>query len=177
MGHNILPDGEGDVTGNKDPPLANEKFLWTYTSPEFPMAQENNLQNFKLPKPVLCVGGIMQIELLGRVQRQEMDDLFYICVAYVQIMGHSLSPVFGIESIEPSGRFSLLYNPQAELSSPSTTHEEGEEITVTTDMVQTHVRGWEQILNILRGAVGVEVYDSEDEQHESDEEMAEEFAL
>ena len=40
--------------------------------------QENRLQNFKLPEPVLCIGGILQIELLGRVQRQEMDGLFYI---------------------------------------------------------------------------------------------------
>ena len=40
--------------------------------------QENSLQNFKLPEPVVCIGGILKIELLGRVQRQEMDDLFYI---------------------------------------------------------------------------------------------------
>lgn len=40
--------------------------------------QENCLQNFRLPEPVLCIGGILQIELLGRVQRQEMDNLYYI---------------------------------------------------------------------------------------------------
>ena len=42
------------------------------------LIQENCLQPFKLPEPVLCVGGYMQIELLGRVQRQEIDGLFYI---------------------------------------------------------------------------------------------------
>lgn len=40
--------------------------------------QLNRLQTFKLPEPVLFVGGYLQIELLGRVQRQEMDSLYYI---------------------------------------------------------------------------------------------------
>ena len=40
--------------------------------------QENSLQKFKLPEPVLCIGGYLQIELLGRVQKQEMDGLYYI---------------------------------------------------------------------------------------------------
>lgn len=40
--------------------------------------QENCLQAFKLPEPVLGIGGILQVELLGRVQRQEMDELYYI---------------------------------------------------------------------------------------------------
>lgn len=42
------------------------------------MKQENRLQKFKLPEPALCIGGILQIELLGRVQKQEMDGLYYI---------------------------------------------------------------------------------------------------
>ena len=40
--------------------------------------QENSLQKFKLSEPVLCIGGYLQIELLGRVQKQEMDGLYYI---------------------------------------------------------------------------------------------------
>lgn len=40
--------------------------------------QESCLQKFMLPEPVLCIGGILQIELLGRVQTQEMDGLYYI---------------------------------------------------------------------------------------------------
>ncbi|KAF3441273.1 hypothetical protein FNV43_RR15186 [Rhamnella rubrinervis] len=58
----------------------DDKFIWTYTSQKFRMTQENILQKFKLPEPILCIGGILQIELLGRVQKQEMDGLFYICV-------------------------------------------------------------------------------------------------
>ncbi|XP_027158008.1 F-box protein At4g00755-like [Coffea eugenioides] len=40
---------------------------------------ENCLQKFKLPEPVLCIGGILQVQLLGRVQKQEIDSLYYIC--------------------------------------------------------------------------------------------------
>lgn len=86
---------------------SDEKYAWTYTSPEFPMTQEYRLQNFKLPEPVLCIGGILQIELLGRVQRQEMDGLLYICVSYVQALGSSLSPAFSVDILEPSGMFVL----------------------------------------------------------------------
>ncbi|XP_014498304.1 F-box protein At4g00755 [Vigna radiata var. radiata] len=85
----------------------DELFVWTYTSPEFPMSQENKLQTFKLPEPVLCIGGILQIELLGRVQRQEMDGLLYICVSHVQVLGGSLSPPFNVEILQPSGIFVL----------------------------------------------------------------------
>ncbi|GFY92616.1 F-box family protein [Actinidia rufa] len=97
MGHPRSPT----VIANdlRDLPLqlpADDKFIWTYTSQEFSMAQENSLQKFKLPEPVLCIGGYLQIELLGRVQKQEMDDLYYICIAHVEVLGgryfpHSMS--------------------------------------------------------------------------------------
>lgn len=45
---------------------------------DFMMKQENELQKFKLPEAVLCIGGILQVELLGRVQKQEIDGLYYI---------------------------------------------------------------------------------------------------
>lgn len=92
-------------------------------------------------------------------------------------MGRSLFPVFGVESLDPNGRFTLTYNPHAQFSSPHNGNEESDEISVTPEMVQRHVRGWEQILNMLRGTLGVEVYDSDDEQHDSEDEMPEEFAL
>ncbi|TQD96649.1 hypothetical protein C1H46_017724 [Malus baccata] len=91
------------------------KFVWTYTSEVFRMTQENRLQTFKLPEPVLCIGGILQIELLGRVQRQEMDGLFYICVCHVEVKGKPLSPAFGVEIHEPSGEFVLKNDVQAKL--------------------------------------------------------------
>ncbi|KAK9050703.1 hypothetical protein SSX86_030327 [Deinandra increscens subsp. villosa] len=57
---------------------ADDKFVWTYTSQMFPVAQENRLQRFKLPEPVVCIGGYLQIELLGRVQKQAADDRYYL---------------------------------------------------------------------------------------------------
>ncbi|CAL5211863.1 unnamed protein product [Lathyrus oleraceus] len=45
--------------------------IWTYTSPIFPMSQENKLQHFKLPEPVLCIRGFLLVELLGSVQEIE----------------------------------------------------------------------------------------------------------
>ncbi|KAH9610948.1 hypothetical protein KSS87_019499 [Heliosperma pusillum] len=173
MGYRVLPDGKEDSEGS---PYAEEQFVWTYTSKEFPMAQENIIQSFKLPEPVLCIGGIVQIELLGRVQTQEMDGLFYMCVAYVQVLGRPLAPVFSVSPLEPPGRFLLMFNSQAEFSnSPPSTQEEPCENTITPEMVQRHVRGWEQILNMLRGTLGVDVFDSEDEHDDSDDDMAEDF--
>ncbi|XP_051122681.1 F-box protein At4g00755-like [Andrographis paniculata] len=91
---------------------ADDKFVWTYTSPEFPMMQANVLQPFKLPEPVLCIGGYLQIELLGRVQRQEMDGLFYICVCYVRVLGRPLFPAFDIEIQGPEQQLLLKYCPE-----------------------------------------------------------------
>ncbi|XP_059451670.1 F-box protein At4g00755-like [Corylus avellana] len=106
----------------------DDEFVWTYTSPEFPMAQENFLQKFKLPEPVLCIGGILQVELLGRVQRQEMDGLYYICVSHVQVVGQLLLPPFDIE-VDPSGKCSLKYNPEMQCCTSSTQLTEGEAST------------------------------------------------
>ncbi|KAM4105059.1 hypothetical protein ACJW30_06G204700 [Castanea mollissima] len=106
MGHPKGPNDFGSHhLGDSLPCNAEDTFIWTYTSPEFPMAQEGCLQNFRLPEPVLCIGGILQIELLGRVQRHEFDGLFYICMSYVQVVGCSLSPTFCVEILETSGTF------------------------------------------------------------------------
>ncbi|GMP70148.1 hypothetical protein CsSME_00029120 [Camellia sinensis var. sinensis] len=79
--------------GRESPDYA---FEWTYTSPEFPMAQENCLQKFKLPEPVLCIGGILQVELLGRVQRQELDGLFYIWLQHLTCSSCRTTTLLGI---------------------------------------------------------------------------------
>ncbi|KAL5727690.1 hypothetical protein ACHQM5_000857 [Ranunculus cassubicifolius] len=65
-----------------------------YVSPVFPMTQENCLQKFELPEPVLCINGILEIDLLGRVQKQRSDNLYYICVSHVQVVGRALLPGF-----------------------------------------------------------------------------------
>ncbi|CAH8323972.1 unnamed protein product [Eruca vesicaria subsp. sativa] len=85
----------------------NNNYVWTYTSQQFPMVQENRLQNFKLPEPVVCIGGYMLIEFLGRVQTQEGDGLYYICVRHVRVMGRSLGKSFRLVDLDESGKFGL----------------------------------------------------------------------
>ncbi|GAB2290960.1 hypothetical protein Dimus_025217 [Dionaea muscipula] len=180
MGHQLFSDDSDSDQIMEGTQPADNQFVWTYTSPEFPMAQENSLQKFKLPQPVLCIGGFLQIELLGRVQTQEMDGLFYICVAHVQVVGRSLSPVFVAEILDPSGKFILKYNPKAKFSAPCAGEDHPDQVhgtpTVAPEIVHRQVRGWEQILNLLRGNLGVGAYDFDDEHHESDdEELAVQF--
>ncbi|CAO2189244.1 unnamed protein product [Urochloa humidicola] len=69
---------------------ADDNYIWMYTSSEFPMLQENVLQSFKLPRPVLCIGGVVKVEFLGRVQKQWDDDQYYICITHVQVLGTPL---------------------------------------------------------------------------------------
>ncbi|MCL7044593.1 hypothetical protein MKW94_002000, partial [Papaver nudicaule] len=83
--------------------------VWTHTSENFTMVQESCLQNFKLPEPVLAIGGLLQIELLGRVQLAS-DDLFYLCVSCVQVVGRPLTDDFLAVLIDNSGKCILKYN-------------------------------------------------------------------
>ncbi|XP_028769086.1 F-box protein At4g00755 isoform X1 [Neltuma alba] len=139
---------------------ADEKYVWTYISPEFPMAQENRLQKFKLPQPVLCIGRILQIELLGRIQRQEMDNLFYICVSHVQVVGRPLSPAFSVEIREPSsGTFLLKCDQLAKC--PTQPAFSNESHAIPPDYVQRRIRDFQQIVTMLRENV-VEVVEEED---------------
>ncbi|KAF3795641.1 F-box protein [Nymphaea thermarum] len=71
---------------------ADNNYIWTYISPEFPM---------------------MQIELLGRVQKQEMDALYYICVCHVQVVGRPLQ-AFDVDINAHSRRCILKYLPETE---------------------------------------------------------------
>ncbi|KAG9145706.1 hypothetical protein Leryth_024795 [Lithospermum erythrorhizon] len=91
MGHPKSPnDLENDLQNVPLQQPADDKFEWTYISQDFPMVQENRLQEFKLPEPVLCIGG----------------------VARVQVMGRALSPAFDVDVL-PSGKFQLKYYPEA----------------------------------------------------------------
>ncbi|KAH9309000.1 hypothetical protein KI387_036911, partial [Taxus chinensis] len=85
-----------------------EDYVWTYVSPAYPMQQEDKLQIFKLPRPILCIGGILQVELLGRVQQQDMDRLYYICICHVRVSGRPLS-FFNFEVLGQPRKFILKY--------------------------------------------------------------------
>ncbi|KAG0569436.1 hypothetical protein M758_6G086500 [Ceratodon purpureus] len=68
-----------------------KEYVWSYESPKFIMEQADSMQVFKLPRPVLCIGGVLQVELLGRVQTQELDQLYYICICHVSVVGWPVS--------------------------------------------------------------------------------------
>ncbi|KAL0846040.1 hypothetical protein Bca101_019286 [Brassica carinata] len=147
-------------------PVEN-KYVWTYTSQEFPMAQENRLQNFKLPEPVLCIGGYMLVEFLGRVQTQEMDGLYYICVSHVKVMGRSLAKSFQVvDPDESSGKFGLKVLSYSDPQEMDENEEEAEGQSPYRPM-----RNLEQLLNFLhRHPLDVEyVWPESDEEEEEEE--------
>ncbi|XP_008795387.1 F-box protein At4g00755-like isoform X2 [Phoenix dactylifera] len=145
---------------------ADDNYSWIYVSPEFPMVQENVLQSFKLPRPVLCIGGIVQIELAGRVQKQAIDGLYYICVCHVQVIGRPLSPVLEVDINETVGNSVLKYFPDA-----SSVQDEARESQWHAFAARIwHLgagRGWNHaILNTLLGPA-----DASDDEDGPDEEL------
>lgn len=125
---------------------ADEKITWTYTSPVFSMSQENVLQHFKLPEPVLCIGGFVQLEMFGRVQTQEMDEKYYICVSHVQVIGRPLFPAFDVDIIESSGKFTLKYYPEALPRTMLT----GNSDPMTNLTVRAEDRVWEHLEGLVQ---------------------------
>ncbi|PUZ35949.1 hypothetical protein GQ55_9G001000 [Panicum hallii var. hallii] len=99
----ISDENEGQLT-------ADDNYTWTYASPEFPMLQENVAQSFKLPHAVVCIGGVVKIELLGRIQKQAIDGLYYVCVSHVQILGNPLSQELSVAPRENG--VVLKYHPE-----------------------------------------------------------------
>ncbi|XP_076935641.1 F-box protein At4g00755-like [Bidens hawaiensis] len=155
----------------KDKPLSalrfiSENVVWTYTSPSFPMAQESRLQKFKLPEPALCIGGYLQIELLGRVQKQEMDAKYYICVCHVRAVGRPLSPAFDVDITDPSGKCTLKHYPDAEYCcSPTKSEGESSGSPSRFRSFTASIRGWEQMIrNTLLGGGAVVGHDDDSDE-------------
>ncbi|KAL3647371.1 hypothetical protein CASFOL_008339 [Castilleja foliolosa] len=157
-----LKSGEGDeFPGVQHFP--EDKFAWTYSSPEFPMAQENCLQKFKLPEPLLCIGGLLAVELLGRVQTQEMDGQYYVCINHIQVVGRALSPAFYVEMDDEQEECTLKYNPERVSNSSSLETAEAESSSRShIHRFSESLRTWERmIVNTLQGAGPVIVDDSD----------------
>nr|KJB52835.1 hypothetical protein B456_008G279900 [Gossypium raimondii] len=144
MGHKLQSEmTDSSTSSNK---WADDEFIWTYTSPEFPMVQENCLQKFKLPEPVLCIGGYMQVELLGRVQRQEMDGLYYIWEVCFEVLARNR---------ETYTFFTTTYTGNGASSRFR---------TFTARLLQRGTRGWEQmLLNTLLQARAGRANDADNE--------------
>ena len=100
---------------------------WHYASPCYPVVRSNELQTFTLPAPVLVTGGSLLVELFGRTQAQEGDNLFYTCVAHVRAEGVPLQGWTSQARPNPKGAIELCYTPvpvQAALPSSSSEEED-----------------------------------------------------
>lgn len=130
----VSDEDEGQLT-------ADDNYNWTYTSPEFPMLQENVLQSFKLPRPVLCIGGVVKIELIGRIQKQAMDGLYYICVSHVQMVGNPLSRELGVAPCENG--VALKYYPDPRRSGVCCSYSSGDDDRSPTKWHSFATRIWQ----------------------------------
>jgi hypothetical protein len=71
---------------------------WTHTSAAFDVAHADELQTLTLPRPVLCVGGVLRLQLCGRAQTQLSDERYYVCLAHVRARG---TPLYGWDVRKP----------------------------------------------------------------------------
>ncbi|KAK9830652.1 hypothetical protein WJX74_000319 [Apatococcus lobatus] len=57
-----------------------------HSTPQLAMQKNAHLQRFEIP-PTPCFGGLLQVNLHGRTQRQSDDDLWYTCIAHIRVIG------------------------------------------------------------------------------------------
>ena len=82
-----LCEDAGGYGAAGDAPDDGGAFQAQYVSPEFPVAQADELQTLTLPAPVVCVGGVLRVQLCGRAQTQAADNRFYVCLAHLNATG------------------------------------------------------------------------------------------
>ncbi|KAL2611570.1 hypothetical protein R1flu_023262 [Riccia fluitans] len=96
------------------------EYTWTSVSQEYPVLKEDVLQVFKLSRPVLCVGQILQVDLLGRTETCFSDEdgalLYYICICHVNVVGTPIRN-FAFRSSSASG---VIYQTGVDLTLPNT---------------------------------------------------------
>lgn len=174
LGYSKLDLSELDpITGEEESLLTrDDNYVWNYISPEYPMSQESSLQAFKLPRPILCIGGVLKIELLDRVQKQAMDGLYYICVCHVQVIGCPVSPLLDVAT--SANHTVLRYCPQAGTRFVTVESSEGFSSnddarsrwqTFTDRFLQL---GHNTLLHTIFGGVPVQILDVEDDDDDDD---------
>ncbi|XP_045815766.1 F-box protein At4g00755-like isoform X3 [Trifolium pratense] len=100
LGYRRRGEEIGSMTAVDDSLTFCRKYEWRYTSPIFPMSQENKLQTFKLPEPVLCIGGAVLVELFVRRQQENVDNFLYSWIRWFdrlspfEVVGKAVSPEF-----------------------------------------------------------------------------------
>ncbi|KAH0449007.1 hypothetical protein IEQ34_022807 [Dendrobium chrysotoxum] len=80
-------------------------FVWTYVSPGFSIIETDDFQSFKLQRPVICIDGVLQIEMLSR--DPSYDD------SQVKAIVCPLTPAFDVNLLDRMGNSILMYFPGA----------------------------------------------------------------
>ncbi|XP_020589979.1 F-box protein At4g00755-like isoform X2 [Phalaenopsis equestris] len=94
--------------------LLAEDFIWTYVSPEFSMVEIGDFQSLKLQRPVVCIGGVLQFELLSRDPSDESSDMRTLIMASrVKAIVCPLAPAFEVSLLDRMGDSILMYFPGA----------------------------------------------------------------
>ncbi|OWM79512.1 hypothetical protein CDL15_Pgr022924 [Punica granatum] len=156
MGHPKSPmemDSEAFDKSQTGSESADGNFVWTYTSPEFPMVQ---------PSPI---SKIAELDLQSK-------GVNFCFVSHVKVLGRPLLSPFDVEIDDASGKCALKYRPIAEGPESSLSSAKDEDggphsrlRTLSAMLMLRGVRSWEQIiLSRIRGAgASVDSNESEDE--------------
>lgn len=72
----VLPRSPQQQQHQQQQQQRGEGERWVWESPVYEVESVDALQRFPIP-PTLCVGGYLRVELLGKRQRQSVDDQFY----------------------------------------------------------------------------------------------------
>jgi hypothetical protein len=83
---------------------AAQQVCWTFESADFECKHSSALQVFTLPRPVLCAGGVVRFQLVGRHQTQTLDNQWYVCIAHARCNG---TPLYRY-ALQPDGRLAYL---------------------------------------------------------------------
>ena len=103
--------GEAGVVSGDTCDEDHNDFGWVWTSDLYPMEKVNALQTYMFSPPVLCCGGYVRIELLGKTQKQEIDNLYYVCLSHVKVLGSPLEDFELVYKNAFSAEPSLLHLP------------------------------------------------------------------
>ncbi|KAH7537979.1 hypothetical protein FEM48_Zijuj03G0150600 [Ziziphus jujuba var. spinosa] len=138
----------GDVANS----AAANAFIWTYTSPEFPMVQGKFVE----------VSLVIEFHSLAAMV---LKPFAYGGISHVQVVGKPLSPGFEVEMVDHSGNCTLRYYRERD-SSLKSSEEVGEPSRFLSFTARLMSAGWERrIWNriLATGPVASDDDESEDE--------------
>ncbi|KAF5946334.1 hypothetical protein HYC85_016562 [Camellia sinensis] len=176
MGHPRSPeDVESDPRNLPLQHPADDKFIWTYTSQEFPMTQISTIDTkvFLWRTTIELIwrpGGWMVASVLGWSLTVVGVGVVRESVSYVEVMGQSLFPAFDVKNIEPSGKLLLKYNPEVQHCASSISSYR-QPLATSANMLRDNLRGLELLLNMLHGNAPDHEHNDWDDDDDNDNDL------